>query len=161
MSIPFEHDTVRLIERTHRTLQEMTVKDLAFKPHLSSAYWGFPYQHNATLHNITSGNNNSSPYHLWHGTPFDLIKTPILPFGSIVTAHRPLADQTALSGRSREAIFVGIAPTYAGGITTPATFKSLKIIRTDNEFITSCAIQWALKHHICFKISIPFEHDTM
>ena len=46
-SIPFEYDTVWLVERTHRILQEMTVKSLAFKPHLSPAYWGMAYEHNA------------------------------------------------------------------------------------------------------------------
>ena len=116
MSIPFEHDTVRLVERTHRTLQEMTVKSLAFKPHLSSSDWGMAYSHNALLHNITSGNNNSSPYLLWYGTRFDLIKTPLFPFGSIVAAHKPLDTQTALSGRSHEAVFVGIAPEFNGWI---------------------------------------------
>ena len=91
MSIPFEHDTVRLVERTHRTLQEMTVKSLAFKPDLSLAYWGMAYAHNALLHNITSTTNNSTPYVLWYGTPFDLTKTPLLPFGSIVAAHKLLS----------------------------------------------------------------------
>ena len=95
----------------------MTVKSLAFMPHLSSAYWVMAYEHNAMLHNITYGNDNSSPYTLWHGKPFDLIQTPILPFRSVIAAHRPLADQTALSGRSQEAMFVGIAPNYAGGVT--------------------------------------------
>ena len=125
VSIPFEHDTVRLVECTHRTLQEMTVKRLAFKSHLSSAYWRFAYQHNAALHNITPG-NNSSPYLLWHGHPFDLIKTPILPFGSINAADRRLETQTALSGRSQEAVFVGIAHAHAGGIIlyNPATKRT-------------------------------------
>ena len=95
----------------------MTVESLAFKPHLSSTYWGMAYEHNAVLHNINYGTNNSSPYMLWLGNPFDLIKTTILPFDSIIAAHRPLADQTALSGRFQEAVFVGIAPNYAGGVT--------------------------------------------
>ena len=37
-SIPHEHDTVRVVERTHRTLQEMVVKSLAHKPHLSPSF---------------------------------------------------------------------------------------------------------------------------
>ena len=52
VSIPFEHDNVKVVERTHRTLQEMTVKCLAFKPHLSPAYWGMAYEHCALLHNM-------------------------------------------------------------------------------------------------------------
>ena len=68
------------------------------------------------LHNITSGHGYASPYLLWHGHPFDLAKTPILPFGSIVAAHRPLDTQTALGVRSHETVFVGIAPQFAAGI---------------------------------------------
>ena len=49
VSIPFKHDTVRVVEHTHRTLQEMTLKSLAFKPHLSSAYLGIAYTHNLIL----------------------------------------------------------------------------------------------------------------
>ena len=40
----------------------------------------------------------------------------MLPFGSIVAAHRPLDTQTALGGCSQEAVFVGIAPQFAAGI---------------------------------------------
>ena len=42
-SIPHEHDTVRSIEWVHQTLQEMVVKSLALKPHLSPAFWGLSY----------------------------------------------------------------------------------------------------------------------
>ena len=44
VSIPFEHDTVRFVEYTRRTLQEITVKSLAFKPYLSLAHGGAVYQ---------------------------------------------------------------------------------------------------------------------
>ena len=40
----------------------------------------------------------------------------MLPFGSIVAAHRPLETQTALGGRAQETAFVGIAPKFATGI---------------------------------------------
>ena len=73
--------------------------------------------HCALLHNITSGLGTSFPFLLWHGTPFDFARTSLPPFGSIVAAHYPLDSQTALGGRSQEAIFSGIAPTYACGIT--------------------------------------------
>ena len=51
-----EHDTVRLVEQTHRTLQEITVKCLAFKPHFSSEYWGLAYEYNTFPQNIISDN---------------------------------------------------------------------------------------------------------
>ena len=116
-SIPFERGIVRLVECTYRTLQLMAVKILAFNHHLSSRYWRMAYELNAVLHNITYGNNNLSSYLIQHGTPFNFIKTPILPFGSIVAAYRSLVDQIALSGRSQDAMFVGIAPTYPYCIT--------------------------------------------
>ena len=47
---------------------------------------------------------------------FRLRQDPMLSFGSIVAAHRPLDTQTALGGRSHEAVFVGIAPQFAAGI---------------------------------------------
>ena len=47
---------------------------------------------------------------LWHGHPFDLVKTPI-------TAHRALAQQTVLPRESLEAVFIGITPIFAVDIT--------------------------------------------
>jgi hypothetical protein len=42
-SIPFAHNTLRHVERLHRTLQEMVVKALSNKTHLSAQFWGLPY----------------------------------------------------------------------------------------------------------------------
>ena len=126
-SIPHEHDTVRSVECVHRTLQEMVVKLLALKPHLSPSFWGLSYLHNVDILNIIPNATNVSPFYSWYSRPFDLQKTPLLPFGSIVAAHRPLATQHALSGRSIESIFVGIAHDYAGGIIlfNPTTKRSV------------------------------------
>ena len=41
----------------------------------------------------------------------------MLPFGYIVAAYQPLDSQTVLGGRSHEAVFVGIAPPYTGGLS--------------------------------------------
>ena len=38
--IPYEHDTIGLIERWNRTVQEGIVKALFNKPHLSFKHWG-------------------------------------------------------------------------------------------------------------------------
>ena len=51
-SIPREHGTVRSVERVYRTLQEMVVKSLALKPHLSPEFWGMAYLHNIDILNI-------------------------------------------------------------------------------------------------------------
>ena len=125
--MPHEHDTFRKVERLHRTASEIVVKYLLNKPHLTSQFWGFAYLHCIDLMNIGSSKfDNHSPYLLWHGRPFDFMKTPILPFGSVVAAHRPLAAQTALSGRSYEAIFIGIAHAHVNAVIlfNPITKKS-------------------------------------
>ena len=46
-----------------------------------------------------------------------MARTPILLFGSIVTAHRPLETKTALGGRAQEAVLVGITSKFAVRIT--------------------------------------------
>ena len=116
-SVPHEHDTVRKVERLHRTASEMVVKYLANKPHLSSNYWGFAYLHCIDLINIGSGSKNTpSPYYSWHNKALDFKLTPVLPFGSVIAAHRPLAEQTTLSGRSIEAIFIGIAHSHINAV---------------------------------------------
>ena len=50
--IPYEHDLGRRVELLHRTLSDLTNKQLAFKDHLSSNYWEFSYSHAADLRNI-------------------------------------------------------------------------------------------------------------
>ena len=64
-SVPHEHDRVRKVDRLHRTAQEMVVKFLSNKPHLSPAYWGFCYLHCIDLINIASA-DKPSPYFAWH-----------------------------------------------------------------------------------------------
>ena len=92
------------------------VKSLALKPHLLPSFLGLSYLHNVDIFNIIPTATNVSLFYSWYSRPFDLKKTHLLPFGSIVAAHRPLATQHALSGRSVESIFVGIAHDYAGGV---------------------------------------------
>ena len=83
-SSPNEHNTVRRVERVHRTLQEMVVKALAHKSHLNPQFWGFAYLHFADLINILPSRDSAqSPYELWYGKPFDASTQPLLPFGSV------------------------------------------------------------------------------
>jgi len=79
------------------------------------------------LINIGSGSvDTPSPYYSWHNKAFDFKLNPVLPFGSVIAAHRPLADQTTLSGRSIEAIFIGIAHSHANAVVlfNPASKRS-------------------------------------
>jgi hypothetical protein len=51
-------NTVRLVERSHRTLQEMVVKLLAHKSHLGPEFWGLAYLHSVDLMNILPNRNS-------------------------------------------------------------------------------------------------------
>ena len=82
-SVPHEHNTVRKIERVHRTLQEMVVKFIPLEPHLSPRYWGMCYLHCVDLLNIGPSTAEASPYSLWHEKPFDFTRFPVLSFGSV------------------------------------------------------------------------------
>ena len=116
-SVAHEHDTVRKVERLHRTASEMVVKFLSNKPHLSLQFWGFAYLHCIDLINIGSiSKDTPSPYSAWYGKEFDFTRNPVLPFGSVVAAHKPLADQTTLYGHSIEAIFIGIAHAHLNAV---------------------------------------------
>jgi len=79
----------------------------------------------------THDSPSSTPYYLWHGSHFDPLANPLLPFGSIVYAHIPLCLQTTLSGRSVRTFYIGCAPDHKSGILLfdPRT-KLTKIRRT-------------------------------
>jgi hypothetical protein len=116
-SIPFEHNTVRQVERMHRTLQEMVVKSMANKPHLSPQFWGLAYLHCSHLHNLLPlRSSTTSPYSLWWKKPYDFHSFPILPFGSVVMGNIPLPQQTTLSGRAIENVYVGCSDLHAGAV---------------------------------------------
>jgi hypothetical protein len=136
-SIPFEHNTVRRVERVHRKLQEMVVKSLAHKSHLSPEYWSMCYMHCVDLHNVLPNRDSGiSPFERYHGFAPDLGFSPILPFGSVVMAHLPLQLQTTLSGRAVEAVYVGRAPLHRDAILVfnPQTKRTL--IRHSFKFLS-------------------------
>ena len=79
------------------------------KPHLNITYWGYAIK-DFILHCNFNGsihNTGISPFELWYGEKPDLIKYPMLPFGSIVMAHIPISQQTAGSLRSDVTYCVG------------------------------------------------------
>ena len=86
--IPEEHETLPDIERSHRTIQEIVVKVLHNKPHLTFRYWGMDYFDVLMKMNMTpsSSNPNVTPYELWNGEKPNIFNNPFIPFGSIVKA---------------------------------------------------------------------------
>jgi hypothetical protein len=123
--IPYEHGQIGGVERSHRTLQDCTVKALYGKQHLSSRYFGMAYLDAVFKYNTLPRRSldGQTPDFLWFGKTYDLLSTPFMPFGSIVMAHRPTDLQTALSGRSFVTHSVGCAPEHKGGLLlfNPAT----------------------------------------
>ena len=127
--IPHEHATLPDVERDNRTIQEAVVKVLYAKPHLSFKYCGMALMDIITKWNIfpSIGTPNVSPYELWFGYKYNLNHNPIVPFGSVVYAHIPLDDQTAMSGRSIRTFHVGFAQGHKGGILlfNPVTKRTI------------------------------------
>jgi hypothetical protein len=116
--IPHEHFQIGLVERFHRSLEDSIVKCISNKPHLTMQYWGFAYNDIIMKSNIlpTILRPTTTPYELWHGYKLDLKVTPMLPFGSVVMAHIPLALQRSLGPRSVETFVVGCSLAHVGGL---------------------------------------------
>ena len=108
-SLPHRHNKTRRIERFHRSTSDLMMKQLANKVHLTPQYWSLSWQHAVNMRNILPRKRllGKTPYEKWFGRPYDLVKHPTIPFGSVVFSHIPLDEQTALSGRSIEGVAVG------------------------------------------------------
>ena len=108
-SLPHRHNKTRRIERFHRSTSDLMMKQLAHKSHLTPQYWSLSWQHAVDMRNILPRKrfNGMTPYEKWFGLPYDLLKHPTVPFGSVVMSHIPLDQHTALSGRSIEGIAIG------------------------------------------------------
>ena len=116
--IPHEHHSIGDIERFHRTLEDAVFKKLYGKPHLTAQYWGMAYTDHIMKCNMIGSVHGPTacPYELWHGRKPDLLKLPMIPFGSVVMAHIPVAQQTVETGRSTLHYAVGTAQDHQGGL---------------------------------------------
>ena len=127
--VPHEHDTLPRVERLHKTFRESVVKALSNKNHITEKFWGMCFHDALIKYNTIPNHKNptTTPYIQWYGKKFDLLNNPYLPFGTIVMAHIPLEQQTALSGRSFETYYVGCAPNFRGGILLfdPITHRTI------------------------------------
>ena len=122
-SRPYQKDKTHRVERSHRTVQESVVKMINDRTHLDFRFWCYAFHHTLALLNLRPDSTGISPYRHWHGYDFDILKYPIIPFGSIMAAHIPLAKQHALSGRSSPGIVVGFSTfhTHSLRIWDPKT----------------------------------------
>jgi len=116
--IPHEHETLGNSERDNRTIREVVLKNLADKPHLDERYWGMCYKDILSKMDLMPcpDDPTNNPYLLWFKKKFDLLRQPTIPFGSIVRAHVPLAQQSMLKERSIITYYVGYNNDRHGGI---------------------------------------------
>ena len=143
--IPHEHHSIGDIERFNRSLEDAVFKKLYGKPHLTVQYWGYAYLDHIFKANLIGSIHGPliCPYEAWNHTKPDLQLLPMLPFGSIVMAHIPLAQQTALGPRSILHYSVGTSELHLGGLqlfnpltkrlVVRRTFKVLGPIRPDTD----------------------------
>ena len=105
------------------------MKLLYGKKHLNITFWGYAYRDfikncnfNGSIHD-----NGISPYEKWFNRKPDMLKFPMLPFGSIVMAHIPLALQSAGSQRSEVTYCVGTSLDHKKGLRlyNPRTKKEI------------------------------------
>ena len=136
--IPHEHQQIGKVERFNQTWENIVIKLLSNKPHLSDKYWAMAYKDVIMKSNILPMINSfQTPYQLWNESPdpIDLKLLPMLPFGSIVMAHVPVHLQSTLHPKSIRMIAVGSSLMHQGGIllynpltnkvVTRRTFKQL------------------------------------
>ena len=115
------------------------------KKHLSIQHWGHAYTDHIIKSNFMGSvhSNQRSPHELWTGEKPDLNKSPLIPFGSIVMAHIPLALQNVESGRSKMTYCIGTSLVHNQGLIlwNPETKKStirrtFKMLGPNREEIT-------------------------
>jgi hypothetical protein len=151
-SLPYAHNTVRHVERLHRTLQEMVVKCLSNKSHLSSQFWGLAYMHCVHLHNILPNRQTGlSPYFLWNNAHYDYANFPLLPFGSIIMANIPTDLQTSRSGRSKESYYVGCSEIHHGAVKLFNPITKRVTLRHSFKFLSDVSSH--LRHSLSRRMS--------
>ena len=130
--IPYKHDTTSIVERDHRNLQDGVVTALD-QPHLNDKYVAYAYFDVMDKQNMmpSSRNPTTTPQIMWDGHKIDLKDSPILTFGCAVRGHIPLPLQTTKTGRSFDAVYVGRANGYRGGIKLYNTETGRIVIRKD------------------------------
>jgi hypothetical protein len=118
VAIPFEHFGTGSVERLIRSVEETNWKKTKADPDYDERLWlqniedTLDVQHMLpTVHHPTT-----SPYQMYDRYTVDALKTPILPFKSIVIVHVPNERQNTTSGRGFEPMVVGRQSASTGGI---------------------------------------------
>ena len=129
--IPHEHHSIGDIERFNQTLGDAVFKKMYGKKHLSIQYWGMAYTDYIMKANFMGSLHGPKecPYELWTGKHPDLIKLPMIPFGSVVMAHVPKHLQTTSGPKSIRTYAVGTALGHQGGLRLFNPLTKREVIR--------------------------------
>ena len=115
---PYEHasngDAEALVKHDKETVNKLLEANS-----LESSYWGLAFLHTLFLRCIRASKSfpTASRNERWGLVKHDLSRSPLLPFGADVLAHRPLQLQTTLSRRAFRCKYVGQAIGIKGGIS--------------------------------------------
>ena len=92
-SIPYEHDTVRTVERANQTM-DSTI-NLPRNKHLSRQHWAMAFTHALKIKNRLpfAALQGQSPFSLWQPEVLDPRCFPLQLYGTLVAAHIPLDTQ--------------------------------------------------------------------
>ena len=129
--IPHEHHSIGDIERFNQTMGDAIFKKLYGQKHLSVQYWGMAYTDYIMKANFMGSLHGPKecPYELWTGKHPDLIKLPMIPFGSVVMAHVPKDLQTTSGPKSIRTYAVGTALGHQGGLRLFNPLTKREVIR--------------------------------
>ena len=108
IGIPYEHQSLGLVERFNRTMSEAKDKKMQ-QPHIKPSYWCLAYTDSVDMWNScpTPDHPTLSPYQLYDKVTPDALASPLLPWGTRVVGHIPLVNQTTHSLRGKEYLYVG------------------------------------------------------
>jgi hypothetical protein len=130
-AIPHEHHQIGLIEIWNQILEASIIKQLYGKTHISAKYWAMAYLDIIEKTNILPSIHQPqcTPYQQWTGTTVDFIKYPMVPFGTIVMAHKPVHLQGKLEDHAIPTYAVGTSINHQEGLILFNPDTKLPIIR--------------------------------
>ena len=110
-SIPYEPDTVCIVERASQTMDNTITKmlDLPRNKRLSRQHWAMAFTHALKTKNRlpSAAFQSRSPISLWQSEVLDSRRFPLQSYGTLVAAHIPLDTQNNGTGRSILGHYVG------------------------------------------------------
>jgi hypothetical protein len=108
---PGEHSLLGTVERANGLIANKMIKLMQHPDIGEKKLWGYALLHAIFLWNITPRPylNSKTPYECWKGNKFDMIRHPLMAFGTTVYAHVKVEDQRNMDNRAVKTTYVGCA----------------------------------------------------